>query len=125
MPSPSKSQHGDRNSPVRGSTHAADHARGQVQVALDSLLGDDPQLAPPSPSGYEPFTANAQTHGGQSPEGRRVSFLPAKQEPVPVDATLPPRDRLSTDGAHPPPRKPSGMTVESGGYTPSAAGGRR
>lgn len=123
-PSQSQRQYSDRGSLVHGTTRAADHARGQVQVALDGLLGDDPQLAPPSPSGHGPLIANTPSPGGQSQGRRRASLQNAQPEPIAVDASYHPRDQLSP-GAPSPPRKTSGLTVENGGYTPTAAGGRR
>lgn len=120
MVQPSESQYNDRDSMVRRSTRAADHARDQVQSALDGLLSDDDisNRSPPS-RGYDPV--GSALSPVPSAGGRRRSYAPP--EPISIDATDPQRyqspDLLSSG------RKSSAMTLETGGYTPTAAGGRR
>lgn len=115
-----ESQYTDRGSFVRSSTRAADHSRGQVQSALDGLLSDDDLSQPRSSSrGYEPMD------GARSPGppggGRRRSYNPP--EPIVIDGSY--RRDQSSNGLLSPTRKASAVTADGGGYTPSAAGGRR
>lgn len=109
-------QYNDRDSMVRRSTRAADHARDQVQSALDGLLSDDAisNRSPPS-RGYEP--ADSARLPVPSAGGRRRSYAPP--EPISMEATDPQRYQS------PDLRKSSAMTLDTGGYTPTAAGGRR
>lgn len=121
MSPPSDSQYGNRDSMVRSSTRAADHARDQVQSALDGLLndGDISNRSPPS-RGYDPVD-NARSPA-PSPGGRRRSYTPA--EPISIEAASPQRYQSPTDLPSSG-RKSSALTLDSGGYTPTAAGGRR
>lgn len=116
-----ESQYSERGSLVRRSTRAADHSRGQVQSALDGLLSDDDYSQRRSPSrGYDPV--DGARSPGPPTGGRRRSFNPP--DPISLDSSYPHRDQ-SPNGLLSPTRKASAVTPDGGGYTPTAAGGRR
>lgn len=123
IPTSPDSQYDGRSSLVGRSTRAADHARDQVQSALDGLLSeDDPSNPRSSPGRYAPPMDSARSPGQPEAQGRR-SFVPP--EPIiPIEASYPRSGRSSTDLLSPA-RKASSVKADGGGYTPTGAGGRR
>ncbi|CAM9252967.1 unnamed protein product [Ectocarpus sp. 8 AP-2014] len=125
IPTSPESQYDGRGSLVRRSTRAADHARNQVQSALDGLLSDDDPSNPRSPPGrYAPSMDGTRSPGQPEAQGRR-SLVPP--DPIiPIEASYPRSGRSSTDLLSPA-RKASSVraAADGGGYTPTGAGGRR
>lgn len=125
IPTSSESQYDGRGSLVGRSTRATDHARDQVQSALDGLLSDDDPSNPRSPPGrYAPSMDGTRSPGQPEAQGRR-SLVPP--DPIiPTEASYPRSGRSSTDLLSPA-RKASSVraAADGGGYTPTGAGGRR
>lgn len=137
---PEQFQGGRRSNAVaRRSVTAADHSREQVQSALDTLLSDNEDAVGPNKGASGSSYNGAPVEGARSPGpagGRRRPR--AGQDPVSLGASneghegherspsgLSPQLRIENPDAFPGGSGSGFETKSTGGYTPTAAGGRR
>lgn len=118
--------YGERDSPTtRGGGAGVGSSRDQAQSALDGLLSDNQGVqGAPTSYNYRPAVENATT-ANRSPEATRARRLSFRPDLIGLGGPDGTRREPSSSGLLSPGGAQSPGSPGGGGYTPTAAAGRR